>query len=130
MIHINDLQAGIPIFKCLSSPLRVDIMEMLQEYGSMSMTEIADRLQITGGALTPHIKQLADSGLVDISLSTGKHGLQRICTANECHIVVDPARADRNANVYEAEIPVGHYTGYQALPTCGLATTEHLIGVE
>ena len=128
MIYLHDLQEGLPLFKCLSSPLRISILEMLQERGGMSMTDIADTLCITAGALTPHIKQLASNGLLSISFETGRHGLQRICTANDCHIVVDPTTASRCANVYESEISVGQYTGYEALPTCGLATTDGIIG--
>lgn len=130
MINIHDLEAGLPLFKCLSSPLRIHILKMLQEEGPLSMTDIAERLGVTGGALTPHIKQLTECGLINISLNAGKHGLQRICSAGDCHIVIDPVNASRNVNVYESEISVGMYTGYEALPTCGLATTDHIIGVE
>lgn len=96
MLHVHDLQAGLPIFKCLGSPLRISIIQMLQSNGAMSMGEIANALSITGGALTPHMKQLADCGLVSISSSSGKHGLMRICTANECRIMIDPIHDGRN----------------------------------
>lgn len=130
MLHIHDLQKGLPIFKCLSSPLRIQIIELLRREGPLPMSDIAGRLKITGGALTPHIKQLVDSGFVTISLESGKHGLQRLCSVNECYIVVDPVSVNRNANVYETEISVGQYTAYEAYPTCGLATAEHIIGTE
>ncbi len=130
MIHVHDLQKGLPVFKCLSSEVRISIIQMLQDQGPLSMTDIADRLGITGGALTPHIKQLSECGLISIALETGRHGLQRICSANDCHILVDPMSSARSANVYETEISVGQYTGYKAYPTCGLATADHLIGVE
>lgn len=130
MIHVHNLESGLPIFKCLSSPLRIEILEMLQEQGPLSMSDIAEKLGVTGGALTPHIKQLAECGFLNISLNAGKHGLQRVCSAGDCHIVIDPVNAVRNVNVYESEISVGQYIGYEALPTCGLATVEHIIGVE
>lgn len=31
-------------------------------------------------------------------------------------------------NLYEVEIKVGHYSDYQAVPTCGLATKDSIIG--
>ena len=129
MIHVHDLKAGLPIFKCLSSPIRIEILELLQEAGPLGMTEIAEKVGVTGGALTPHIKLLEESGLISISLNAGKHGVQRVCSAGDCHIVVEPVSAARNVNVYESEISVGQYIGYETLPTCGLATTEHIIGV-
>lgn len=130
MIHVHDLADGLPIFKSLSAPIRIEILKTLQEQGPMSMSDIAQKLGITGGALTPHVRQLSDAGLLSISLSAGKRGLQRICTASDCHIVIDPITSLRNVNVYESEISVGQYTGYEALPTCGLATSEHIIGTE
>ncbi len=130
MLHVHNLQEGLPLFKCLSSPLRVAILELLHQEGPKSMTDIAERVGVTAGALTPHIKTLSDSNLLTISLASGKHGLQRICSANECRILVDPTQAARNANVYETEIDVGQYTRYEAFPTCGLATKEHMIGIE
>ncbi|MDR2505674.1 MAG: winged helix-turn-helix transcriptional regulator [Oscillospiraceae bacterium] len=130
MIHVHDLESGLPIFKCLSSQLRIDIINMLQENGALSMSDIADRLNITSGALTPHIKQLTDCGFISVTLSTGKRGLQRICSVNELHILVDPVRSGCNPNVYESEISVGQYIGYEVFPTCGLATPEHIIGME
>lgn len=130
MLFFHNLREGLPVFKCLSSPLRISILELLMRDGPMSMTEIAERVGVTGGALTPHIKQLSGCGLICIQFVSGRHGLQRVCAANECRILVDPTQATRNANVYETEIDVGQYTGYEAFPTCGLATTEHIIGAE
>ena len=31
-------------------------------------------------------------------------------------------------NLYEVEIQVGHYSDYHAIPTCGLATKDSIIG--
>lgn len=130
MLHVYDLREALPTFKCLSSPLRISILELLHQKGAMSMTALAQALDISAGALTPHIKILTECGFVSVGLSSGKHGVQRICSANECHILIDPAHATRNINVYESEISVGQYIGYEAYPTCGLATPEHVIGEE
>ncbi len=130
MFHIHDLHDGLPLFRCLASPVRIHIVEVLQREGPLCMSDLAERVGITGGALTQHIKQLADCELVSISLAAGKHGQQRMCSANECHFLIDPAQGSALVNVYESEIGVGHYTGYQALPTCGLATADHIIGKE
>lgn len=130
MLFFHTLREGLSVFKCLSSQLRISILELLHQDGPMSMTDIAEKVGVTGGALTPHIKQLSSCGLIAIQLASGKHGLQRICVANECRILVAPAQSTRHANVYETEIDVGQYTGYEAFPTCGLATGDHMIGTE
>lgn len=128
VLHIHDLREGLPLFKALGSDTRVTILEMLYEVGPMRMTDISERLGLTSGALTPHIKALHDVGLVTIAIGTGKHGVQKICSATEDRILIDPVQTHRNINVYETEIGVGQYTAHEVLPTCGLATPEHIIG--
>ena len=131
MLHVVNLREGLPVFKTLASSTRVAILEMLYARGSMkNMTEIAESLHITSGALTPHIKMLADAGFLTVDFSSGKHGIQRVCNAAEQRVFIDPAQAARNINVYETEVGVGQYSNYEAFPTCGLATPEHVIGAE
>lgn len=103
---------------------------MLYAQGPLSMSDIAGALGITNGALTSHIRMLADAGFVAIDFSSGKHGIQRIITASEQRILIESLQTDRNVNVYESEISVGHYSNYEVFPTCGLATPEHLVGQE
>ena len=75
MAHIKDLRSGIDLFKALGSDVRIEILEILSEYGSMNMNEIAKRLNLTNGAVTMHVKKLKDSGLIDITTTVGKHGV-------------------------------------------------------
>lgn len=130
MKHIRDLREGLPIFKCLGSEIRISILELLYQKGSMRMTDIAEALGITMGSLSPHIKLLSENGFITISFSSGKHGVQRVCSACDQPVIVEPDYKARSFNVYETEISVGQYTGYEVFPTCGLATPDHLIGVE
>ena len=37
-------------------------------------------------------------------------------------------RSQEIHNRYEVEIQVGHYSDYQAAPTCGIATKDSIIG--
>ena len=130
MLHIHELRDGLPLFKALGSDTRIAILELLYENGPMRMTDISERLGFTSGALTPHMKMLTDVGLVTINIGTGKHGVQKICSATEDRILIDPVQTRRDINVYETEIGVGQYTGHDVYPTCGLATPEHIIGTE
>ena len=68
MIHIHSLRDGLPLFKALGSETRIAILELLIEQGPMRMTKIAQELQITGGALTTHVRMLNEAG---VSLTPG-----------------------------------------------------------
>ncbi|KOP64302.1 ArsR family transcriptional regulator [Bacillus sp. FJAT-18019] len=127
MIYIKDLMSGLNIFKALGSEIRIQILELLSTNQSLNLNELANRLNLSNGAITMHIRKLEESGLIEIHTTGGKHGIQKICCLNEDKLMVDLQRKDHD-NLYEVEIPVGHYSNYQAIPTCGLATRDHIIG--
>ncbi|MCM3783550.1 helix-turn-helix domain-containing protein [Neobacillus mesonae] len=127
MIYIKDLMSGIHIFKALSSDVRIQIIDMLSKHQSLNLNDIATRLNLTNGAITMHIKKLEESGLININTAVGKHGIQKICYLNEDKLMVDLRSQDIH-NRYEVEISVGHYSNYKAVPTCGLATKDSIVG--
>lgn len=127
MIYIKDLMSGLDIFKALSSEIRIQILELLSKNQSLNLNDLANRLNLSNGAITMHIKKLEESGLIEIHTTGGKHGIQKICYLNKDTLMVDLRSKDIN-NLYEVEIRVGHYSDYQAIPTCGLATKDNIIG--
>ncbi|OPJ65031.1 ArsR/SmtB family transcription factor [Clostridium oryzae] len=127
MIHISNLQEGLPLFKALSSDIRLEILNLLAEYKQLNMNDIAEKLKLTNGAITMHIKKLEDCGLIKISTLTAKHGIQKICYLHEDKFIIDIGEQEI-PNSYEVELGIGHYTSYEISPTCGLATKDALIG--
>ncbi|WP_438447286.1 ArsR/SmtB family transcription factor [Gorillibacterium sp. sgz5001074] len=127
MLYIKDLRSGINIFKALGSEIRIEILELLAKHQSLNLNDIANKLNLTNGAITMHIKKLEESGLIEITTAVGKHGIQKICFLNEEKLMVD-LRSKEIENLYEVEIKVGHYSNYHAVPTCGLATKDSIVG--
>lgn len=118
--------SGLDIFKALGSEIRIQILELLSNQ-TLNLNEIATKLNLSNGAVTMHIKKLEESGLIEINTSVGKHGIQKLCYLKKDKLMVDLQTKD-NTNLYETEIHVGHYSDYQASPTCGLATKDNIIG--
>jgi len=127
MVHIKDLKSGLTIFKALNSDIRLEILDLLRIHSSMNLNELAEKLRLTNGAVTMHIKKLEESGLIAITTAVGKHGIQKICYLNEDTVTVDLKNQDAE-NLYEYQIKVGHYSDYYVEPTCGLATKDSIIG--
>jgi len=127
MIYIKDLMSGLPIFKALSSEVRIQIIELLIRHSAMNLNELASELNLSNGAITMHIKKLEESGIIQINSTVGKHGIQKICYLNEDKLLIDMKNSEKE-NLYEVEIEVGHFSNYTALPTCGLATKDSIIG--
>lgn len=89
VIHIKSHRKGLAVFKALSSETRIAIVELLAAKGPMRMTAIAEALNITGGAITTHMKLLQDANIVLVKQTKGKHGVQKICEANDTEILID-----------------------------------------
>jgi predicted transcriptional regulator len=127
MIHITNLKEGLPYFKALSSEVRIGILELLAKHNQLNMQDIANKLDLTSGTITMHIKKLTDCGLIEVSSIPGKQGIQKMCYLPKDKIIVDIGN-ETSEQTYETEISVGHYTSYHATPTCGLATKDRIIG--
>jgi len=89
MTRIHSYREGLSIFKALGSDIRIKILEMLIEKGPMFMGAIAGELQLTGGALTAHIKMLQDAGLISIEKRAGRHGILKLCNITNEGIVME-----------------------------------------
>lgn len=130
MLHVKNLDEGLEIFKALGSELRINIIKLLQENHEMNMNELATSLGITNGALTSHIKKLEESGIIQVMTERGSHGNQKVCKVAVDKIVVDveSEENEEDQNIYNTEIKVGHYSDYDVYPTCGLATSQSIVG--
>lgn len=127
MIHITNLKTGLPLFKALSSDVRIDILELLTTHTQLNMQDIANELNLSSGTITMHIKKLMDCGLIEVSSIPGKQGIQKICYLPKDKLIIDIG-TEISASSYESEISIGHYSSYKAVPTCGLATKDKIIG--
>lgn len=127
MIHINKLEDSLPIFKALSSDVRIQILNLLSEYKQLNMNDIAKKLNLSNGAITMHIRKLEECGIIKINILTAKHGIQKICYLHEDKFIIDIGKQNID-NSYELEIGIGQYSFYEVQPTCGIATKDKLIG--
>lgn len=130
MLHVKNLDEGLEIFKALGSELRINIIKLLQENHEMNMNELATSLGITNGALTSHIKKLEENGIIQVMTERGSHGNQKVCKVAVDKIVVDveSEENEEDQNIYNTEVKVGHYSDYDVYPTCGLATSQAIVG--
>ncbi len=129
MLHINSIGEGLEIFKALGSDVRVKIIEILLDNNNhMNMNELATELNITNGALTAHIKKLEECGLVSTSNEPSGHGNQKICSVNQDKILIELTPPTQDENIYHTSVKIGHYSDCNVSPTCGLASSSHVIG--
>ena len=128
MIHITNLRDGLEVFKSLGSEIRIRILEVLLENGPMNMNSIASSLNITSGSLTGHIKKLEDCGLITTTNETASHGNQKICSIAQYKVLLDFEEAMQDTSVFNTHVRIGQFTSHSVYPTCGLATSEKVVG--
>jgi predicted transcriptional regulator len=127
-MQIFDLKSSISVFKALDSDIRIEILDLISKRNNLNINDIAKILKLSNAALTMHIKKLEECGLIDIVVSNGKHGMQKICCLSDDKILIELKQDIQNDQSYEVDLNVGYYSNYQIFPTCGLASSKSLIG--
>ena len=129
MIYLKDFKQGKILYEALDSDVRLGILDELLKNGELNLAYFAKRFNVSNGAITAHVKKLHDAGLIEISMSSGIRGTQKICCLATDKITIDFASSPQAEGIVEtAQIDVGHFIDYNAHPTCGLATIERVIG--
>ncbi len=128
MLYLHSLQEAAEIFKALSTPMRLRIMELIHENDQLSMNDLAEALGLTNSAISMHVSKLESAGLVTIQTMSGKRGVMKIVQPVYSRMIVDIAPKARSRHCYQDTIAIGHYTQCDVHPTCGLATEGSIIG--
>ena len=129
MIYLKDFKQGKLLYEALDSDIRIGILDELLQKGELNLAYFAKRFDVSNGAITAHVKKLHAAGLIDISTSSGVRGTQKICSLATDKIIVDlVGLRQAEGRVETAQVDIGHYVDYDANPTCGLASTERVIG--
>ncbi|WP_405109458.1 ArsR family transcriptional regulator [Paenibacillus sp. FSL K6-1217] len=121
-------EQSLPVYEALSSTVRLHMLRLLSDK-PMNVKELAAALKLSSAIMTMHVRKLEAAGLITSHMAPGKSGLQKICTlAADGAEIVFPGQARTARRGYRKDIPVGHYSDFQIEPTCGLSTTERVIG--
>ncbi len=128
MLHFRSLREAEDVFKALSTPMRLRIMELIYENDELSMDDLAKALTLTNSAISMHISKLEQANLIQIQSKSGKRGNKKIIKPSHDRMMIDFAPIMETRTFYEDDIRVGHFTNYQIQPTCGISTATHVIG--
>lgn len=130
MLYFNNLQSASECFRTLSSPARIEIIQLLSQKEEMNVNALAEQLNLTTATVSLHVKKLVDCGLIHVRSIPGKHGVQKLCSLKEDKMLVElnSYYTAENNHAKEISIGIGHYSNYEILPTCLLATKDGIIG--
>ncbi|MNV43136.1 Helix-turn-helix domain protein [compost metagenome] len=121
-------EQSLPVYEALASPVRLHILRLLTEQ-PMNIKELAGAAGLSSAIMTMHVRKLSEAGLIETRMAPGKSGLQKICSLAAASIEIEfPADSSAVRKSHRIDIPIGHYSDFSIEPTCGLATTSHVIG--
>lgn len=128
--NIGDVESVCDLGKALSSPVRIQILHLLDEE-NMIIGEIARALHIPASSTAFHLKILEQAGLVRMEEQPGSRGLTKLCTRKLDSLTLDLRNRHREiAQVYSVEMPVGAFSNCKVSPTCGMFNQDGAIGSE
>lgn len=128
MIHYKNLSQAELVLDALGSPVRREILDYILADPGVTLTVLANRMHLTGGALTAHVKILSAGGLIKLESAVGKRGVCKKCYAVMDKMLLDLA-ADYNAtDRAKFEIPLGRYSECDIAPYCAIASKTAYIG--
>lgn len=129
ILQISSLADGLPIFKALSAPSRIQILTLLSQGEQKNLNDLAQALGLTNSAVSLHVKCLEEAGLITIQTGAGKHGSMKLCQPVYDTMVFHLREDSKTERLfYEDTISVGCYNRCLIRPTCGIATADHNIG--
>lgn len=128
MLYLHSLTEAQDIFKALSTPARLHIMDLVYANNNLSLNDLAEALGLTNSAISLHVSKLEEAGLITIKTTSGKRGIRKVVQPIHEKLIVDMAAPTPQPPCYMDEISVGHYTQIDAHPTCGLAGRQIIIG--
>ena len=128
MLEANTSAEWLPLYEALASEVRLNIIRTLAER-SLNIKQLAQHLELSSAIVTMHVKKLEKAGLIETKMVRKDGGTHKMCMLIHQQISIHLLNEQQKPlNVHEATIPVGHYTACEVNPTCGIATSEEIIG--
>lgn len=118
---------NLKLLECFSSETRIRIIELMNEH-PMNIKDLAEALQISSAIVTKHVQKLEEAGILVSENVKGKRGMQKICRLALDQLTLQLRSSKADDTSLAVTIPIGQYSAFEVKPTCGLASTEKLIG--
>ena len=126
-----DPELNFAVIRGLSSPVRIQVLKLLQRKGPMNVNQISEAVGLPQSTIATHIQILQESGLIDTQTLKATKGQQKICSARFDEIVIrlDEESSQQFDNTVEVAMPLGLYTSCGVSAPCGMCSTQRVIGI-
>ncbi|WP_413408800.1 ArsR/SmtB family transcription factor [Paenibacillus amylolyticus] len=129
-LSFDDPDKLVTVTHALSTRSRVDILRLLI-LKNLNIVEIAEALKLPVSTVASNIKVLEAARLINTELLPASRGAMKVCSRNydDIHIALNTEKAlpKGDVQVYEVDMPIGHYSDCEVSPTCGMASADGMI---
>ena len=127
---VQEIDALCNLGKALSSPVRIEILQLLYEKG-MIIGDIAKELDLPASSTAFHVNILEQAGLVQMERQPGNRGTAKFCRIKADFITVNLIKKNTDIDeIFSTEMPIGAFFDCKVTPTCGLYGPNGHIGDE
>jgi predicted transcriptional regulator len=126
-----DPYEGQSVLRGLASPVRAQILQLLNVRDRLNVNEISRELKLPQSTVATNIQVLEEAGLLITETVKARKGQQKICSARYTEIVLrfDSQSRRRDSSLVEVSMPLGLFTNAEVSAPCGLCSTEGIIGL-
>jgi predicted transcriptional regulator len=127
----TDPANDIAVLRSLASPLRLRILQLLQNEGQLNVNDVARILRLPQSTAATNIQMLESAGLVRTEVRKATKGQQKLCIAcfDEVVIRLNGGALPQSGDVVEVAMPLGLYTSCQVSAPCGLCSSRGVVGL-
>lgn len=119
---------SLPVYEALASSVRLRILQLISDR-DYSITELAQQLGLSKAITTKHIQKLELARLIRCKKSPGKSGQKKVPRLAVDVIEISfPAKLYHSYSTLSTCTQLGHFSNFGVVPTCGLATTQSVVG--
>jgi predicted transcriptional regulator len=128
-MRIEISEKWLPVYEALASDVRIKIINMLAQK-PMNIKDLAHELALSSAIVSMHVRKLENAAIIKCERIHINGTTQKICSLKMTSLEIDfPSIEPKVRKKHEFALPIGHYSDIEALPTCGLATTQKVIGL-
>ncbi|WP_268913456.1 ArsR/SmtB family transcription factor [Lentilactobacillus sp. SPB1-3] len=123
-MDLDITNSSLNTYKALASDVRIKIIQELS-HKRMSVQELSEKLNLSSTITLMHLNKLAEGEIIGFE----RHGHSKVSYLKVDNINIHfPTPIYPAFAVYETQVPVGQYTNYSVVPSCGLAGKSDYIG--
>lgn len=127
-MYLTTDSQSLRVYEALASEVRLQIIDLLY-VKEMHIKELASSLYLSSAIVSTHVNKLQTAGLVSYRMRRINGGTYKYCSLSTEYLQIRLSKSEHETRKFtEVSIPVGHYTDFEAAPTCGIATTTKMIG--